>query len=528
MAAEVHDHLATDSGVTRSTWIADADREPSRPPLSADVTCDVCVVGAGIAGLSVAYRLAKSGKRVVVLDAGPVAGGQSGRTTGFLNSYPDDGLTRLASKHDEQTAKLAVESYKDAINFIEGVCRDEDIDGGFVRCEEDFFVDPQGDDQDFLDKEMELANRIGWDEVRFADRARVPGLDTGRCLVFSNQAKTHGGRYLSGLATACERHGVTIHNDTRVMDLAGGDEPYVKTQAGHTVKCDWVVTCTCSPVNPPVTDLLHLHVRQVPYRAYAIAIEVGDADVPDVMYSDTAEPYHYVRPEIVDGKRVLIVGGEDARTAGEGHDDPARFDRLDAWARQRWPGLGTRTHAWSGQCFEPDDHLAFIGRDPGGKEHSLIATGDSGQGLTHGTLAALILGDTVLGVAAKPYASIYEPSRIAPKAALEFVKEITPAAAHYVELVTPGEVGSVDEIPVGEGRVIRSGLTKQAVYRDPSGTLHACTAICPHAGGVLHWNDMEKSWDCPVHGSRFAPEDGRCITPPAFGPLSKVDVAGSA
>ena len=259
------------------------------------------------------------------------------------------------------------------------------------------------------------------------------------------------------------------------------------------------------------------------YRAFAVALDVGEADVAEAMFSDTAEPYHYVRAEEVDGRRVLIVGGEDARTGHDHSDDPARFDRLEEWARQRWPGLGERTHAWSGQCFEPDDFLAMLGQDPGGAANSLIATGDSGQGLTHGTLAGLLLADRVLGTPARPYAALFDPSRVTPRALGETLKEIASPVAHYVDLVTPGEVSGVDEVPAGQGRIIRRGLTKHAVYRDERGLVHACTAICPHAGGVVRWNDLEKTWDCPVHGSRFAAEDGRCVTSPAFGPLAAVD-----
>lgn len=524
-STSANSYIANDSGTTESVWMGHVppeQREPDRPALRANAACDVCVVGAGIAGLSVAYRLAKAGKKVIVLDDGPIAGAESGRTTGFLNTYPDDGLSRIAAKHDEQTARLAVDSFADAIDFIETLCRDEGIDARFERLDEYFFVDPQGDGQDFLDKEMDLAGRIGWNGLRFADRAPMPGVDTGRCVVFSNQAKFHAGRYLTGLAQAVEKHGGTIHNGTHVTNMTAGDSPSVETGGGHTVGCEWLITCTNSPVNPPFTDLLHIHLRQVPYRSYVVALEAGGAGVEPFMYSDTAEPYHYARLEEINGRVLLIVGGEDVITGHEGHDDLARFDRLEAWAKERWPKLGARAYAWSGQVFEPDDHLAFIGDDPGSKKKSLIATGDSGQGLTHGTLAGLILGDRVLGHAPRPYAKIYEPGRLALKAALEFAKTAAKILPPYADHLTPGEAKNASEIPPGTGRILRRGAGKHAVYRDEAGNLHECSAVCPHFGGIVQWNDMEKTWDCPIHGSRFAAEDGRCVTSPAISGLKKV------
>lgn len=530
--------LQTESGTTESCWITHdfpaGAKEQNRPPLAGDAECDVCIVGAGIAGLSVAYLLAKAGKRVIVLDDGPaIAASESGRTTGFLNTYPDDGLSILEKKHDLDTVRKAVESYADAIRFIEQVCRDEQIDGAFERREEYLFVHPDGKQQDFLDAEMDVAQRLGLSDFNFADRAPTPGVDTGRAIHMKNQAQLHAGRYLSGLAAAAERQGARIHSRTHVEDLAGGDkgkQAYAKTDDGRTVRCDWLVSCTNSAINMPFTDLLQIHMRQMPYRTYVVALAADSAaDVPDVLFSDTLDPYHYARTQTLYGadgrtERIFIVGGEDVKTAHKGHDDPERFDRLEKWARKHWPSLGQRRYAWSGQVFEPDDGLAFIGQDPGGKANSLIYTGDSGQGLTHGTVGALILADHILG-RPRAYADIYEPSRISlkPRTIAETVAEGLDSVAKYADYLTGGEVGDESEIAPGSGAVVRKGLKKVAVYRDAAGNFHRCSAVCTHLGGIVHWNAMEKSWDCPVHGSRFAKEDGRCITSPAITPLKALE-----
>lgn len=525
--------LQNDSGVTASPWMhhaTAASRRASslRPPLGDDVRCDVCVIGAGLAGLSTAYRLARAGKSVIVLDDGPVAGGESSRTTAFLNKYPDDGLSDLAAKHNEQTAAKVVESFTEAINFIEQVCADERLEQTFTRQPNYLFVAPEGSrGQDYLDKEMDVARRIGWRQMSFVERAPIPGRDTGRALRIEDEGCVHAGRYLDGLAAAAERHGARIYCDTHASEVTGSKEACVKTGSGRTVRCDWIVVCTNASIMFPLPELVLVDSREVPYRTYVVGIDIADADVADAQFEDTAEPYHYVRPQKLFGEdgreeKILIVGGEDVLVGREGSDDPARFVRLEEWARQHWPGLGTRRYAWSGQVFEPFDGIAFIGKNPGSDDNVLICTGDSGQGFMHGTVGALILADRILGHE-RPYADIYDPRRLTPKAAGSMLKDLAKAAAQYKDYVTPGEVTEESQIAAGNGAVVRKGLSKIAVYRDESGAFHRCSAVCTHAGGIVHWNAMEKSWDCPVHGSRFDARDGRCVTSPANSGLKQVD-----
>ncbi len=519
--------LANDSGVTVSPWMAGASGPPAYPRLDGDARCDVCVIGAGVAGLSTAYQLARAGRSVIVLDDGPLAGGESSRTTSFLNKYPDDGLSNLSSMHGREATAKVVQSFADAIDFIDQVCRDEGMAEAFHRQPNYLFVAPEGSrGQEYLDEEMEIARSIGFAAMEFVDRAPLPGRDTGRAIRVENEGYVHAARYLAGLAEAAVRHGARICCQTRATEVEGGKQAHVKTEPGHTVRCDWIVVCTNAAILFPLPELVLVDSREAAYRTYAIAVDIGSADVADAQFEDTADPYHYVRPQTLDGEhgaqRVLIVGGEDVAVGRAGHDDAVRFQNLEEWARRHWPGLGERRFAWSGQVFEPSDGLAFIGRNPGSDENVLIVTGDSGQGFMNGTVGALICGDRILG-RERGYAEIYDPKRLSPKAAGATVKDIAKAAVQYKDWVTPGEVGDESEIAPGRGAVVRRGLSKVAVYRDESGAFHRCSAICTHAGGIVHWNAMEKSWDCPVHGSRFAAEDGRCITSPANSPLKAAE-----
>jgi nitrite reductase/ring-hydroxylating ferredoxin subunit len=198
---------------------------------------------------------------------------------------------------------------------------------------------------------------------------------------------------------------------------------------------------------------------------------------------------------------VLIVGGED-HESGQAEEQVDRFARLEAWARERFPMAQDAQFRWSGQVMETIDGLAFIGPNPADAPNVYVATGDSGMGMTHGTIAGMLLTDLILGRQNR-WAALYDPSRKPVRALGEFAKENLNVLRQYADWLTLGDLSSPQDIPRDSGAVIRRGLKKIAVYRDPQGTLHERSATCPHLACVVHWNDVEKSWDCPCHGSRF-------------------------
>jgi Rieske Fe-S protein len=215
----------------------------------------------------------------------------------------------------------------------------------------------------------------------------------------------------------------------------------------------------------------------------------------------------------------LIVGGEDHKT-GQAEDTEARFDRLEAWARRVFPHLQLIEYRWSGQVLEPVDGLAFIGRNPG-EDNVYIATGDSGHGMTHGTIAGILIRDLIQN-RDNEWAKIYDPSRKSLKSLAEFTKENLNVAVQYVDYVTGGNVKDPDRIRPGSGAVLRRGLQKVACYKDETGLLHELSPICPHLGCVVDWNDTEKTWDCPCHGSRFSAL-GKVVNGPANSDLEPSD-----
>ena len=271
--------------------------------------------------------------------------------------------------------------------------------------------------------------------------------------------------------------------------------------------------------NTPVNDRVAVHTKQAAYRTFVVGARVPRGSVPAILLWDTPDPYHYVRIQQLDERSdVLIVGGEDHKT-GQADDAGERFARLESWTRERFPQATAFDFRWSGQVMEPIDGLALIGRNPLDHNNVYVVTGDSGNGMTHGTIAGMLITDLIMG-RPNPWASLYDPARKTLGAIKDFASENLNVAAQYVDVVTPGEVSDVAEIRPGEGAIVRRGVKKIAVYRDERGALIERSAFCTHLGCVVRWNSTEKTWDCPCHGSRFQ-IDGHVVNGPAINALGE-------
>jgi glycine/D-amino acid oxidase-like deaminating enzyme/nitrite reductase/ring-hydroxylating ferredoxin subunit len=407
------------------------------------------------------------------------------------------------------------------IHRIEAIVKKEKIDCDFERLDGYLFL-PPGSKKELLDRELAAAHRAGLNDVEKISRAPLESFDTGPCLRFPNQGQFHPLKYLTAVAKAIERDGGRLFTKTHVDQIDGG--PPARIKAGSlVVTADVVVVAT----NAPINDLVVLQTKQAPYMTYVIGAKVPRGSVTKALYWDTQDPYHYVRLQGVNNGLndqrecdLLIVGGEDHKT-GQVDDTQARHARLETWARERFPMMEQVEFTWAGQVMETMDGLAFIGRNPLDKDNVFVVTGDSGMGMTHGTIAGILLTDLILG-RENSWATLYDPSRKTLRTAGAYGERVLNMAAQYTDWVTGGDVSSVDEIAKDSGAVLRRGLTKVAVYRDEKGELHERSAICPHLGCIIGWNPSEKTWDCPCHGSRFD-KLGKVINGPANKDLAQVE-----
>jgi len=494
---------------SKSFWIAEIPAIACSP-LTANEQCDVAVVGAGIAGLSTAYELARHGRSVVVIDRGEIGTGMTARTTAHLATELDDFYSELISVRGEDEARIYHDSQVAAVNRIEAICRDEGIDCQFRRLDAFLIPTEEGPIED-LQEEYDACHKIGVD-VQWSDQAPIPGLESGRCLRFANQARFHPTRYLAGLARAIVSRGGRIYSNSAYLDHEEADDAVLlKIDGGATIRTRAAVFATNSPVNATVA----VHTKQEPYRTYVIAGAVPKRSVPDVLLWDTYEAYHYVRiQELDEGRDLLIVGGEDHRS-GEADDMDKRFTRLSEWTRKRYPSFGKAEFSWSGQVLEPIDFMPFSGLSPG-SDNVYVHTGDSGQGITNGVAGSLTITALILGEGSR-FADLLSPNRKSLTSATsvaEFARGQAGVVANFSEYVRPGEIKSEDDLAPGDGAVMRDGMKKVAVYKSPDGTVIRRSAVCTHVGCIVHWNTFEKCWDCPCHGSQFAP-DGEVLNGPA-------------
>jgi glycine/D-amino acid oxidase-like deaminating enzyme/nitrite reductase/ring-hydroxylating ferredoxin subunit len=501
-------------GQTVSVWMKTAEA-PAPPALTVSTRADTVIVGAGIAGLTTAYLLMREGQSVVVLDDKHVGGGQTERTTAHLADAIDDRFYEMVRLHGEQGARLAAESHTRAIDRIEQIVKDESIECDFFRVDGYLFTPPD-ESTDELDRELEAAHAAGLTDVERVERAPIRDFDTGVALRFPRQGQFHITKYLHGLTEAIKRRGGKIFTGTHVQKIEGGKTAHVETESGFTVHADAIVVATNSPIN----DTVAIHTKQAPYTTYVIGARVPKNSVERALFWDTPDPYHYVRIQPEDDHDVLIVGGEDHKT-GQADDMDERYACLESWTRERFPMIESIEYRWSGQVMETIDGLAFIGRNPLDADNVFIATGDSGMGMTHGTIAGMLLTDLITG-RENAWAALYDPSRKTLGAIKDFASENLNVAAQYRDYVTPGDVSSIEEIEAGEGAIIRRGLLKVAAYRDESGAIYERSAVCTHLGCIVAWNKNEKTWDCPCHGSRFDPR-GRVVNGPAVSDLAPVD-----
>jgi glycine/D-amino acid oxidase-like deaminating enzyme/nitrite reductase/ring-hydroxylating ferredoxin subunit len=501
---------------SRSCWMETLP-QVAAPPLTAEASCDLVVIGSGIAGLSSAYEAARLGRQLIVIDRGRICGGMTARTTAHLATEIDDFYSELIRAHGADEARLYHESQVAAVNRIETICQEEGIDADFARLD-GFLIAARPDDQRDLEDEYEACLSLGID-VEWADSVPVPIPSGTRALRFPNQGRFHPTKYCAGLVRAIEQRGGRFHSDTAyVSHREDQDGVTIECESGARIRAAAALFATNSPVNDRVT----IHTKQIPMRTYVVAGRVPKGSVPDALVWDSLTYYHYARLAPWDEQSdLLIVGGEDHQS-GQANDMDERFAHLEAWTREHYPSFRDAEYRWSGQVMEPVDFLPYTGLNPGNLR-TYVHTGDSGQGMTNGVAGSLNFIALLAGDKAR-FADLFDPGRKPASgiALKEFATEQAEVVGNLAEYLMPGEVASADEIQPGEGAIVRRGLKKIAAYRDESGQLIERSAVCTHVGCIIHWNGLEKCWDCPCHGSQFA-IDGSVLNGPAVHPLGRVD-----
>lgn len=488
-------------GEPRSLWVATAGTT-DYPVLPGDLEVDVAVIGAGIAGLTAALALKRTGRTVAVIDAARIGTGVTGHTTGKVTSLHRLAYTELARTHGNDTARVYGQANQSAIEHIAHLVASEGIDCDFRRVANYTYAET-GETLDLVREEASIAARLGL-PAAFTTDVPLPFPVKG-AVRFDGQAQFHAVKYLQGLARAVQGDASFVFEQTQVQRIHDRSPAVVDTEHG-SVRARDVIIATNVPFGGQGLFALRCHL----HRSYIVAGRVDTAPL-DATFISVDEPMRSILTAKVNGTSYVLAGGEGHR-ASESGDSAARYRRLAAFAHDRL-GVQEVAYRWSTQDGMPLDGLPYVGLMSPTSKHVYVITGLRKWGLSNGTAAALILADALSG-RENHWASVFNSNRITPAASAgRFVKENVRAVASVMAGKLRGWRGHTDLSP-GEGTVIKVKGESTAVYKDADGEIHAVSATCTHLGCTVGFNAAEATWDCPCHGSRFS-TDGSVIQGPA-------------
>lgn len=495
-----------------SYWV-DSTLPTDDPRLTGDLSTSICVVGAGIVGVTTAWLLKTRGHDVVLIDMHRVAQGVTGYTTAKVTSSQGTIYSELKSKHNIDVARRFASSNEAAITWMRTLVKDHGIDCDWADRDNYVYATTKGGVHKVL-KEIEAASEVGL-KVHAESDVDLP-FSVEVALRHEAQGQFHPRKYLLRLAQMFREAGGLIFEETRATGVSEKDGScLIETQNGR-IECGTAILAT----HYPITDRSLLFARVHPKRSYAITAPILGA-APGGMYISADQPNRSIRTIPDENGPLLLVGGE-GHAVGQETDTKGCYDRLEAWMNEHFE-VGPVSHRWSAQDGVTVDLLPYIGKAWRSADNVYLATGFRKWGMTLGTVAAHLLADQATGID-NDNASLFDPGRLTLKASAgRFAHENAKVGYHLVgDRIRHPDAGSFDDLGPGEAVVRGLGIDQVAAYRNEDGRLHKVSATCTHMGCIVRWNDAETSWDCPCHGSRFDPS-GKVLEGPAVRDLPEVE-----
>lgn len=501
-----------------SYWMA-TNEIPTYPSLQSNESTDIAVIGGGIAGIITAYLLAKEGKEVTLLEAGRLVGGVTGNTTAKISAQHGTIYSTLMKTAGEKEARLYYEANLEGLQCIENLAQELGIDCMFSRRDAFIYANTEAGAK-LLEKEADAYWKLGIDgELAVVDAQAELPFDIRQALVMRNQAQFNPVQFLGGLVKELEKMNVKIYENTRAVKVLSKHDPVIQTENLSRLMCNKVIVATHYPFND--SDGLYF-ARMAVNRSYAIAAKVS-GKIPQGMYISVDQPKRSLRSiEQEDGESLLMIGGEGHGSGKQTKDTMEYYKNLEQTGREQF-GLEETLYHWSAQDMSTLDKIPYIGTITAGYDHILVATGFDKWGMAHGAVAARLLTDQVMGRDNK-YRGMYKPTRSKMKTvdAVSFLKDNASVAKELVKGKLKMPSKTIDSLSNGQGALVKHQNERAGAYRDKYGQLHLVDATCTHMGCETKWNEAERSWDCPCHGSRFS-YTGEVLNGPAVKPLKKLE-----
>lgn len=483
-------------------WIASAPGT-DYPELDKDFSVDVAIVGGGIVGITTAYLLTKSGLKVAIIEADRILQGTTGHSTAKITSQHSLIYARLKKEMGKELAKQYADANESAIHKIASIVEEKNIDCDFawrpayVYTQSNKYVKK-------IEDEVDAAASLGI-KASYLEDIPLP-FSIQSAVRFDEQAQFHPVKYLLALAADVKNSGSYIFENTEAVDIADGEPCTVTTRTGKKVTASKVIIAS----HFPFFDGGGLYfARMYAEKSYIIGLKAQDR-FPEGMFITAEDPGRSLRSQNYDNGELILIAGEHHRT-GENENTNIHYQNLISFAKDTFQ-VEDIIYRWSTQDCMTMDGVPYIGNLTSRSPNLYVATGFGKWGISNGTVAGMLLTDLITK-GDSPWAPVYNPSRFSSAASIvNFIVQNATVAKHFIggKLAAPENA----EIEKGEARIIEAEGKKVGAFRDEQGQLHMVDTTCTHMGCELTWNDAERTWDCPCHGSRFTYE-GDIVEGPA-------------
>ncbi len=476
---------------------------------------EVCIVGGGITGITAAYLLSKQGIEVTVIEAGKLLHGTTGLTTAKVTTQHGLIYSELINHIGLEKTQLYYEANNEAKRLIEQIIKDEEIECRYTN-ENAFLYTDDNKEIKKIEEEFNAYNKLNIDsETTHILPIHLP---IKLAIKMKNQAHFHPTEYANQLIHACVKLGVKFYEHTRALNLEFTTKPTVITNNETRIFSSYVIQAS----HYPFYDGLGFYpTRMYASRAYIIAIKTKER-VDEGMYINSSSPSRSIRPCQINNENYVLIAGDNHKT-GQGENMETHYESLLQFAKKHFT-VTEVAYRWSAQDYVTLDKIPYVGAVTKNQKNVFVATGYRKWGMTNGTNAAKILTDTILKNENK-YNEVFSPSRnlkVDPsvRKLITFNADVT---KHLVKgkLERPKE--DIEQIVKNTAKIVTYKGERVGVFKDENGELYGVDTTCTHLGCEVSWNNAEKTWDCPCHGSRFSHE-GEVINGPAVKPLIKVSL----